>query len=198
MGFFKNLFGGKEEKPSVKPQTLADIARGMQHAVNSTQLLIERHYLHMFDRYFDKHGKAKMQRFDLPDGTYMDVPIISLIKPDGLALDEVEIEMSVRVDSCEGKSANPDGEPVDATRTSFQCSFTAAKAQSGENHQNVIDIMMKFKHGDPPEGVARIVEYYANAAIPKKGQPPGPTGNMPDMKVPPTQPAPDAPVAPTQ
>lgn len=200
MGFWKNIFGGdkKDEPASASPQTLADIARGMQHAVNSTQVVVERHFLRMFDRYFDDDGKAKIQRFDLPDGTFMEVPLIALVKRDGLGLEEMEIEMSVRIDHLEGKSAEPKGEPADVTRTSFQCSFTAAKAANGENHQNVVDISMRFKRGDPPEGVARLVEYYANLALPKKSQKPPSqqppeapkpdeprTGGMPDMKVPP-------------
>ena len=167
--------------PSVSSQTLADIARGMQHAVNSTQELVEQHYTQVIDRYFDEdkaeEGKApglypKVVTFKLPDGHIMTVPMIALVRPEGLMLKEMEVRMTVRIDQAKVKPHAAHGEHSELTRTSFECSF-APQAKNGDRSSNTIDITMKFVSGDPPEGVARVIEQYANTALPSK-RPVGP------------------------
>lgn len=159
------------KKKELKPQTaqsLSDIARGMQHAVNSTQELTEHHFQEIVARYFDDNGAALTKRFLLPDGTYMDVPLISLVPPAGLKLQEMYIEMSVKIDHADLKTAHPDNEAL--SRSSFQCSFAHKHGDSALD-QDVIEISMKFVAGDLPEGVAKLMEYYTNTAIPQKSKP---------------------------
>jgi hypothetical protein len=161
----------KKEPKGQSAQSLSDIARGMQHAVNSTQELTEQHYQEILERYFDDNGAALTKRFQLPDGTVMDVPLISLVPSAGLKLEEMIIEMSVKIDHSDLKSAHPDKETL--TRASFQCSFAHRRGDT-DLEQDVIEISMKFVAGDPPEGVAKLMEYYTNTALPKlpkKGQP---------------------------
>lgn len=153
----------KEPQPET-PQSLADIARGMQHAVNSTQELTEQHFQEIIARYFNDDGSAISKRFILPDGSIMDVPLISLVPPAGLQLAEMTVEMSVRIDRSEIKSAHPDKQEL--TRTSFKCSFSSRKGDTNLE-QSVIDITMKFVAGDPPEGVAKLMEHYTNTSTPK-------------------------------
>jgi hypothetical protein len=176
----------KKDPPSHTAQSLSDIARGMQHAVNSTQELTEKHFQGIVERYFTEDGKAIAKRFQLPDGSVLDVPLISLVPPAGLRLEEMYVEMEVRIDKCSLKEAHPDEKEL--TRTSFECSFAPRKG-SETSEQNVIEISMKFKAGDPPEGVARLMEYYANAAVPK---PPDKAGPSPAAPTKPGGPAPSA------
>ena len=164
----------KKQKPAGSSQTaqsLADIARGMQHAVNSTQELMEQHYARLIERYFDESGKALSKKFILPGGHEMEVPLISLVPANGLLLKELTVDMSVRIDQAQVKSAAPEGEETHLTRASFQCSFAPHRGTSESKEMNSIDITMKFFAGDPPEGVARLMEYYVNALTPKKTEP---------------------------
>lgn len=159
--------------PSVSEHTLADIARGMQHAVNSTQRLTEHHYVHLFERYFNKDGTPVTQDVVLPDGQhFLRVPIISLIPPNGLQLKEMSVDLAVRIDHSVRKRAMPKGTPTDITRTSFEVSFSPRAGERGPHKRaasqgSSVDINMKFVAGDPPEGVARVMEYYTNALVPR-------------------------------
>jgi hypothetical protein len=162
-----------EKKRGVDAQTLADIARGMQHAVNATQELCEQHYARIVERYFNDDGTAITKRITLPHGAgEMEVPVIALMPPSGLMLKEAEIEMAVRIDSTAIKSAAPTDEQVSHTRTSFAVSFTprahdrTPNAGNSSDGTSAIDIKMKFVAGDPPEGIARIIEAVANTMIP--------------------------------
>lgn len=162
-----------EKKRGIDAQTLADIARGMQHAVNATQELCEQHYARIIERYFNDDGTAITRRIILPhDAGEMEIPMIAIMPPSGLMLKEAEIEMAVRIDSTAIKSAAPTDEEAAQTRTSFAVSFTPRShdrkpnQESSDGGSSAIDIKMHFKAGDPPEGVARIIEAYANTIIP--------------------------------
>jgi hypothetical protein len=167
----------KKDQPPETAQSLSDIARGMQHTVNSTQELTEHHFQDIIARYFTEEGTAIAKRFILPDGSVMDVPLISLVPPSSLQLSEMTIEMSVRIDRSEVRSAHE--EKPDLTRTRFECSFSSRKGDSNQD-QSLIDITMKFVAGDPPEGVAKLMEHYTNTSTPK----------APEKKAPPATPAP--------
>jgi hypothetical protein len=174
-----------QKKRGIDAQTLADIARGMQHAVNATQELCEQHYARMVERYFNDDGTAIMKRIYLPhDQGEMEVPMIAIMPPSGLMLKEADIEMAVRIDSTAIKSAAPTDEETTHTRTSFAVSFTPRahdrmpNQETSEGGSSAIDIKMHFKAGDPPEGVARIIEAYANTMIPHEiGKLPPPPEN---------------------
>ena len=45
-------------------------------------------------------------------------------------------------------------------------SVSLAAGKGGEKSSNEIDLVMKFKRGDPPEGVARIIETFVNSITP--------------------------------
>lgn len=164
---------GEPPRPTISEHTLADIARGMQHAVNSTQRLTEHHYVHLFERYFNKDGTAVTQRIILPDGKHvLDVPVISLIPPNGLQLKEMTVDLAVQINHSVRKRAMPQGVPTDITRTSFEVSFSPRSGErgpqkKGASHGSSVDICMKFVAGDPPEGVSRVMEYYTNALVPR-------------------------------
>jgi len=162
-----------EKKRGVDAQTLADIARGMQHAVNSTQELTEQHYARIVERYFNEDGTAITKRITLPHNAgEMEVPVIALMPPSGLMLKEAEVEMSVRIDATAVKSAAPTDEETEHTRTSFAVSLGPRShdrppSEGGtKGGASSIDIKMKFVAGDPPEGIARIIEAFANTMIP--------------------------------
>ena len=161
-------FKRRAKPPEEDAHTLSDIARGMQHAVNTTQELLERHYAQMLSRYFNEDGTPITRAFVLSDGSHFDVPTIALVPASSLTLKETTVRMSVRVDDTTIKRADVEDPSDHLTRTSFQVSFTGGP---GGSEQNAIDIVMKFVTGDPPEGVARIMEQYANRAMSRKAPP---------------------------
>jgi hypothetical protein len=79
-----------------------------------------------------------------------------------MQLQEMEVRMAVRFDQTETKPAHPDDTEV--TRTSFKVAL--AGGSQDDKKSNVVDLVMKFKRGDPPEGVARIIAEFLNTLKP--------------------------------
>lgn len=150
-------------------QSLADITRGMHHAASSTTALVAQQYLHMVDQFFDVDDKgilqAKMARIMLDDRHEMNVPLVSLVAPKGIILDRMKVSMAVRLDSADVKEATHASDNSNATRSSFDVSFSPKSEKSRKS--STIDIDMEFKSVDAPEGVMRLIDEYTNKIIPK-------------------------------
>jgi hypothetical protein len=163
------MFGfGKKRDDDISRQTLSDVARGMQHAVNSVQEILERHYIKMLSRYFDEKGNPVMAHFNITPADAIEVPLITLVSPKGLFLEEVTVDMSVRIDETQVKSEKDREDKPPTVRTSFMVSFAQDRGKESPRRGNVIDITMKFKAGDPPEGVSRIIDGFINRIVQKK------------------------------
>ena len=181
----------KEEAPSSSDQTLADIVRGMQHAVNTAQQILQQHWRDTLDPYFDDEtGKPVTEKYLLPSGHVIEMPLIALVQPQGLALDHMEIEMAVRIDQAQ-KVAHKTAKQEDTThmRTSFHCSFAPVK-KGEDRSMNSVMVKMIFKAGDPPEAVARLIEEFTNATMPRQGD--APTSSTPAPEPPPEEQTPPA------
>lgn len=166
-----NVNGGagmNNKTPANEKHTLSDIARGVQHAVNTAQEILELHYVRLLGRYFDEDNNPKMVRLRTAQDTIVEVPLISLISPHELKLDELTMGLSLRIDETKVKRIpRKEGEPIE--RTSFQISVGGGNTGDGAvRDHNMIDIKMVFKSGDPPEGVSRIVEEFTKKIVPKK------------------------------
>ncbi len=159
---------GKKDNDADQPhgpnaQTLTDIVRGMQHSVNMAQVFSQQQHQDILGMWFDDDGKPLTRKFPLPDGTVMEWPLVALVKPRSLDLDEMYVEMAVRMDSSiPKKHRTARGEETPHNRTSFRCSFTPMGHARSGNRSNAVVVKMKFKAGDPPEAVARIIEEYTN------------------------------------
>lgn len=165
MAFFGKRDGDEENAGLNNAQTLADIARGIQHCVNSTQEMMEQQYLRLLNRHFDENKQARVVRVKTPNGYELEVPTITLLNPKEMVMEEMLVEMSIRVDQVQAKEVNPEDEACELTRSSFTVSL--APKQTENRASNVIDIMMRFKAGDAPEGVARVVDEFAKQIVPK-------------------------------
>ena len=186
MGFLDKLFGKKDKPPDQPPEshTLTDFIRGIQHAVNGTSQVLERHFIELFERYFfedtihvpdGKGGTREVKKFYPKMVTFkvkgdeLNVPLISLIRPEGLSLSKMQVKMAMRVDKAQMKKAGPKehADKHELTRSSFQVSMAPLKAAKGESRDmNAMEVTMDFVAGDAPEGVARIFDTYTNSIVP--------------------------------
>lgn len=158
-------------------QTLSDIARGMQHAVNTTQEMVARHSLQQLERYFEADGSPVMVSLKTGPDKVIDVPLVTLIDQSTLVLDEMQVELSLRITDTSTKTAvveqipTADESPFSLDRSSFKVEF-APPRQEARDQDGLIDIVMKFKAGDPPEGVARVVDAFNNRIASRQASPP--------------------------
>jgi DNA-binding protein Fis len=192
--FWKKKNGDSPDPASAvgSSQTLADIVRGMQHAVNTAQQILQQHWRDTLDPYFDDAtGEPVTEKYKLPSGHIIEMPLIALVQPQGLALDHMEIEMSVRIDQAEVKPHRSVSEPESSLhRTSFKCSIAPSKNKE-DRAMNAVMVKMVFKSGDPPEAVARLIEEFTNSVTPRKE----PGSSAPEPLAPPPVPPPALPPA---
>lgn len=149
-------------------QTLSDLTRGIQHAVNTAEEILEQHYLRMLGRYFNEDNSPRMARIKVPPASVIEVPLLALVTPTALKLDEMVLDMTLRIDETEVKRfPGRAGRVVE--RSSFKISVGSGTREDGSpREKNQIDIRMTFKSGDVPEGVSRIMEEFTKSILPKK------------------------------
>lgn len=183
---FKWLFG-RNADPDLEPEpeqdtshTLSDIIRGAAHAVATADEVQDKAFLKQLRYYFDlmEDGtlEPKYARVRVP-GTdhHVDLPLITLMDPGTLALNEVEVDLAVRTTRAKLKNAVDQAE-VD--RTSFEVGFTGASPGS---RNDVIQIKMKFKRPEHiREGPARLLEELNGTVKPRPNDGPGFDSTPPD------------------
>ena len=137
-------------------QTISDIIRGMQYAVNTAEDMLTEHQLRKLEKGFHKDGTPKMRFFTLPDGRRGEIPEICLTPSSALSISEVELEFRVKVEESTTKSSGRDERSsmsVSIIGTERKGLFCRKKEKPG-----TIRIRMKFKEKDEPEAVARARE----------------------------------------
>ncbi|MBF0450088.1 MAG: DUF2589 domain-containing protein [Candidatus Magnetomorum sp.] len=159
---------------------LTDITRGLHHAASTTYAMIAQQYLLMLDQFFDRSEKAdedghamykaKMVSIDMGNNYKVNIPLVSLVAPKGLALDEMKVELSVRASESDVKKATHELDNSNAERASFTVNLSP-KQKNGNNEgrsPEIIDITLTFKASDPPEALMRVIDMYSNLIQPQK------------------------------
>ena len=133
---------------------LDDIFQSIYSSVVEAQNTIESHYLgEIVDDYFEKDGTPKVIIVKLPgqDGKLKDVhiPAISLVPHQGILIDEVEVEMKVKLSGSqeEKDSKGQKQGKLKKIITDFS---------NREGGKELATIRVKFRGEQPPEGLARI------------------------------------------
>lgn len=172
----------QEESPD-NTQTISDIIRGMQHAVNTAQEVLQDHQFRLMEKYFDaKTGQPLMRYIVLQDGRRVDIPLITLIPSNLLSISELEMDFSVKIASTvvktfEEKIPTETGNVIseERKRASFGVFFSGLRRKNNkdatdnnaepESDTDVIHIKMKFKSIEEPEAAARLREMLYNQIV---------------------------------
>ena len=133
---------------------LDDIFQSIYSSVVEAQNTIEAHYLgEIVEDYFEKDGSPKMIRVKMPgkEGKLQEihVPAISLVPHQGILIDEVEVEMKVKLSGSEEEK-----DSKGQKQGKLKKIITDFSNRDGGNE--LATIRVKFKGSDPPEGLARI------------------------------------------
>ena len=133
---------------------LDDIFQSIYSSVVEAQNTIESHYLgEIVDDYFEKDGTPKVIIVKLPgqDGKPKDVSIqaISLVPHQGRLIDEVEVEMKVKLSGSEEEKDSKGQKQGKLKKIITDFS-------NREGGKELATIRVKFKGEQPPEGLARI------------------------------------------
>ena len=133
---------------------LDDIFQSIYSSVVEAQNTIESHYLgEIVDDYFEKDCTPKVIIAKLPgqDGKLKDVhiPAISLVPHQGILIDEVEVEMKVKLSGSEEEKDSKGQKQGKLKKIITDFS-------NREGGKELATIRVKFRGEQPPEGLARI------------------------------------------
>ncbi|MBE5214317.1 DUF2589 domain-containing protein [Pectobacterium sp. A535-S3-A17] len=154
---------------SSKAMTLADIARGMQHAATAANQFIAHQYQQTLEPFFEHDADGvltpKTVAIQLDPRHHVELPLVAFSTPRGLMLEKMKVRMTVRTDAV---SQDKITSPLDDHNiTNFHVSMSpSGKNKKGRNSQHV-DIEMQFTTLDPPESIMRLIDEYTNLVIPK-------------------------------
>ena len=142
-----------------KKQThsFADILKGITHAVNSVQEMLHVQQMANLQKFWkDNSGEVVTQKAKVGDKE-MDVPLVSLVSHSHLEMEDVEIHFKTKVGDVTGNTVSSGlvtGSAVE--QVELQMEVSGVKA----NDSDVMDITIRFKKKDMPEGLARLTDEY--------------------------------------
>ena len=132
--------------------SLDDVFKSIYHAIVDAQNTVEQHYIgEIKEDYFDEKGHPLTTPVMLPVGEggsmkTVEIPLITLVPHGSMNIESVSIDMKVALSSGDDKIIN-------SKKTSKLRKFiTDLSGRSKE----MANITVKFKGGEPPEGLARI------------------------------------------
>ena len=139
--------------------SLDNVFQGIYKSIVEAQNTIEQHYVGEVKKdFFDEDGNPYMMKVQLPHGTggemkTINIPVITLVPHNGMAIKEVEVEMEVALSSGESEEINKS----DAThkKPSRIKRFITDLSRRNKGSK-MAKIKVKFHGQDAPEGIARI------------------------------------------
>ena len=139
--------------------SLDNVFQGIYKSIVEAQNTIEQHYVgEIKEDYFDKDGNPYMIEVKLPHGDNgemktVNIPVITLLPHNGMAIKEVEIDMKVALSPGDSEEINKSD--VTKKKPSRIKRFLTDLSKRGKGHE-MAKIKVKFHGQDAPEGIARI------------------------------------------
>ena len=139
--------------------SLDSVFQGIYKSIVEAQNTIEQHYVgEVKEDYFDKDGNPYMIEVKLPHGDNgemktVNIPVITLVPHNGMAIKEVEIDMKVALSPGDSEEINKSD--VTKKKPSRIKRFLTDLSKRGKGHE-MAKIKVKFHGQDTPEGLARI------------------------------------------
>ena len=159
---------------------LREITRGLQEAASATNSLIAQQYINLFDEFFDCDTdalgapmKAKMVEIAMDEQHIMRVPLFALVSPKGLALERMQVDLSVRVKGTEAQQALLATSETNAA--SFKVTIGGQGRQGDSRDPDEVQIRMQFQASEPPEALNRLIEEYTSLITPVRIAKPTPS-----------------------
>ena len=139
--------------------SLDNVFQGIYKSIVEAQNTVEQHYVGEVKKdYFDKDGKPYMIEVQLPHGTSgelqtINIPVITLVPHNGMAIKEVEIEIEVALS--EGELEEINDCDVTHKKPSRIKRFLTDLSRRNKGSK-MAKIKVKFNGQEAPEGLARI------------------------------------------
>ena len=135
----------------------SDILKGLQHAINSAQDMLQAQQIQGLMRFWSANdGNPLTQKVKVGERE-LDVPLMTLVPHSHLEMDDVEIKFKAKIGDIASHSfADKLQNGQELTRADLQMEMDGIKATDND----VMEITIRFKSKETPEGVARLTDEY--------------------------------------
>lgn len=142
---------------SKKPTfALSEILKGLQQAVSSATGMLQAQQVANLSHYWVKDGQPVTQSVQIGERK-IEVPLMTLVPHSNLVMDDVEIKFKTRIGDVSSHSMPNALEEKNAiSHAELQMNMDGIKAGADD----VMEITVRFKIKDTPEGVARLMDEY--------------------------------------
>lgn len=142
-----------------KPKyAFSDILKGLQHAINSAQEMLQVQQLQGIMRFWNSsnNGEPVTQKVKIGDRE-LDVPLIGLVSHSHLEMDDVEIKFKAKIGDIASRTvADKLQNGQNLTSADLQMEMEGIRSTDDD----VMEITIRFKAKETPEGVARLTDEY--------------------------------------
>lgn len=134
----------------------SEILKGLQQAVSSATGMLQAQQVDNLSHFWMKDGKPIIQKLQIGERD-LEVPLVTLVPHSNLTMDDVEIKFKARIgDVLSHSFPNAlEGNNV-MSHADLQMNMDGIKADAND----VMEITVRFKVKDTPEGVARLMDEY--------------------------------------
>lgn len=135
----------------------SDILKGLHNAVNSAQEMLQAQQVQGLLKFWSANdGNPLTQKVKIGERE-LDVPLMSLVSHNHLEMDDVEIKFKARIGDVASHSlADRLNDNNALTHSDLQMEMEGIKATDDD----VMEITIRFKQKETPEGVARLTDEY--------------------------------------
>lgn len=161
--------------------SLSDITRGLQHAAAAANVVVAHQYAQLLDQFFDRQPDGvltpKLMMMETANGGQLQVPLVALVTPRGMAMEKMRIELAVRSDQVHPIDESHQFDGGSHRRGRFAISMAPRRAEGEEDarERSLMDITIDFIALEPPEGLMRLIDEYTNSIVPLRPDPASPT-----------------------
>lgn len=135
----------------------SDILKGLQYAINSAQDMLQAQQVQNLMRFWSgNNGEPLTQKMKIGERE-LDVPLMALVPHSHLEIDDVEIKFKAKIGDIASHSiADRLQNNQGLTHADLQMNMEGIKATDDD----VMEITIRFKSKETPEGVARLTDEY--------------------------------------
>ena len=138
-----------------KRYSFLDIIRGIQHAVNAAQDMLQAQQLQSLQKFWDENnGKPVSKTIKVNDGE-LSVPLVALLPHNHLGMDDVEIKFCAKIEDVDNMVA-ADVDSKDISAADLKLVLDDIKPGKDDTMQ----ITIRFKAQDSTEGLSRLIDEY--------------------------------------
>ena len=130
----------------------SSLLNGLQQAVNNAQELLEVQQLNALNKFLDSDGNVLKKQIIAGNGARIDIPLLSIVPQNTLAMDSVEIEFDAKIESASSSQL---------TNTQLKSEIVNAQVQLGlvgKKEDGVVHVKVVFKSTQTPEGLNKLID----------------------------------------